>query len=380
MKVGVGHSTLDNPERASREAAENAIRSSGEPALTFLFTTDSYDQEIVFETVKGIMGNSRMVGFCGGGIITSEGVFPQAIAVATLSGTELRVMTSLQRELDKDPQGAGCRAGEEVLASGINRGAVIVLPDGFAANIAEVIRGLYDSMGPDFTYIGGGAGDNLRFFKTYQFTEMGLASNALAVSLVNGAAIGMSIGHGWKPTGNLLVVTKAKGKRVFQFDAKPAFDVYSERLGNFPRDKFAEWGMRYPLGIPDIHGNYLIRDPLFANDDKSIDLVTEIPVNAVADIMKGNIADLIETARFVAKVAAQKVAKPEFALVFDCISRYLLMGKGFNREIRAIREAIGKELPMLGVLTFGEVGSYAGVPQFHNKTVAIAVLGSEINT
>jgi hypothetical protein len=377
MKVGTAYSTLDDSRRAGRMVAEEAVKSSGEPALTLLFTTDAYDQEVVFEAVKEVVGASRMVGFCAGGIITVDGVFRQGVGVCTLSGDEFQVVTSLQTGLSADPRGAGRCAGEELLASGLEQGTVFVLPDGFAANISEVVRGLYNSMGPDFRYVGGGAGDNLKFFKTYQFTEVGPVSDALAVALLDGLTIQTGIGHGWQPAGDPLVITAARGKRVFEIDGWPAFEVYSERLGGIPVDKFAEYGMRYPLGIPDISGNYLIRDPLAVNDDRSIDFVTEVPRNAVVNIMEGDITDLIETARIVAQAAANNVAEPQFALLFDCISRYLLMGDEFERELKAIREAVGMELPILGSLTFGEVGSYTDVPLFHNKTTVIAIGGSE---
>ena len=377
MKVGIAYSTLDDSRRAGRTVAEEAVESSGEPALTLLFTTDAYDQEAVYEAVKEVIGASRMAGFCAGGLITAEGVFRQGVGVCTLSGDELRVVTSLQRGLSADPRDAGRRAGEELLASGLEGGTVFVLPDGFAANISEVVRGLYNAMGPDFKYVGGGAGDNLRFFKTYQFTEAGLTSDALAVALLDGLTVETGIGHGWQPSGDPLVVTAAKGKRVFEIDGRPAFDVYSEHLGGIPVNKFAEYGMRYPLGIPDISGKYLIRDPLAVNEDGSIDFVTEIPRTAIVNLMEGDVADLIETARSVAQVAARGVTGPQFALLFDCISRCLLMDAEFERELQAIREAVGMEVPMLGSLTFGEVGSYADVPLFHNKTTVIAVGGSE---
>ena len=376
MKVGVAHSTLEDSYRAGRKAAEQAVKSSGQPALTFLFTTDSYDQELAFEAVKGAVGNSKLVGFCAGGVITSEGAFQQAIGVGTLSGP-IRVATSLQEGLSENPRSVGRRTGEELLASGIDKGTVIILADGFASNIGQMVGALYDSMDPDFSYIGGSAGDNLRFFKTCQFTETGKKSDALAAALLNGVAIQTGIGHGWKPRAGPLVITMARGKRVFQIDGRPAFDVYSERLGGIPRDEFPQWGMRYPLGIPDIFGNYLIRDPLSANEDKSIDFITEIPANAVVNMMEGNVPDLIATAESVAKVTAEKVAEPKFALVFDCISRHLLMGKEFEKELRSIREAVGMEVPILGALTFGEVGSYNDAPLFHNKTVAIAVIGNK---
>jgi hypothetical protein len=376
MKVGIGYSTAKDSREAAVKAAEAAVASSGEPVLTFLFTTDSYDQSVVFETVKKVVGNSKMAGICGAGIITSAGVLPQAIAVGTLSGSELGVSTSLQHMIQGDHSSAGSRAGREMLSSGIGNGTVIVLPDGFASGVSEMLQSLYNEMGPDFQYIGGGAGDNLRFFKTYQLTEAGVHSNAVATVLLNGIFVETSIGHGWRPRKDILVITKAKGKKILEIDGRPAFDVYSELLGGIPLDQFSAWGMKHPLGTPDIQGNYLIRDPISVNEDKSIDLVTEIPANTVANIMEGNIDWLVSAARSVATEAAGKVVKPQFALVFDCISRYLFMGSDFGQEVNAIKEAVGREVPLLGVLTFGEIGSHADFPQFHNKTLTLGVFGT----
>ena len=374
MKVGVGYSNQADSHRAGQQAAREALKSSGRPVLTFLFTTDSYNQKKVWEAVKAVVGNSRLVGFCAGGIIVGDSVIEQGVAVLTLSGRRLRAATSLQRDLSKDPYAAGCAAGEELLKSGIRKGTVFVFPDGFGTDISEALWGLYNIMGSDFRYVGGAAGDNLRFFKTHQFTEVVLESDALAVALLDGVAIGTAIGHGWKPEGEPLVVTKASGKRVFEIDGTPAFEAYSARLGGVPEEQFEQYGMRHPLGFPDIWGNYLIRDPLTLKPDGSIEFVTEVPRDAVGYVMIGTKGDLIETAGTVAEEASRGV-KPKFALIFDCISRYLLLGEAFEEELRAIRASIGPEVPIVGVLTFGEVGAQEEVPLFHNKTVAIAVGG-----
>lgn len=373
VRAAVGYSALSEPRWAAREAAEQALKAVGRPTLTFLFTTDAYDQRSVWKAVKEVVGNSKMVGFCAGGIITGGSVLRKGVGVLVLGGKGLRVATSLQTGLSQDPFDAGRRAGRQLLASGIDKGTIFVFPDGFASDISEALRGLYSVMGAEFKYIGGGAGDNLRFFKTYQFTEAAIESDALAVALLDGVAIEAVIGHGWRPKGEPLVVNRARGRRVFEIDGRPAFEAYSERLGGISRDNFAEWGMRHPLGFPDIWGNYLIRDPLKLAPDGSIEFVTEVPRDAVGYMMDCDVAELNETARLVADKAVQGVSGPRFALIFDCISRYLLMGEDFERELRAMKESIGEGIPMLGVLTFGEVGSHGEVPFFHNKTVAVAV-------
>jgi hypothetical protein len=62
--------------------------------------------------------------------------------------------------------------------------------------------------------VGGCAGDNLRFFKTYQFTEKELRSDAIAAALIKGIRITSAFGHGWRPTGHYFVITEAKGKTL----------------------------------------------------------------------------------------------------------------------------------------------------------------------
>ncbi len=373
MKSGVGYSKLENSVQAAVEAVKKALDESGNPSLTFLFTTDAYDQKAVFESVKELVGDSKIIGFCGGGIITPEGVLRQGIGVCTLSGEELLVETSLQKDIKQNPHKTGEKAGEKLMASGIGKGTTFIFPDGFAPNISEVIQGLYNTMGHDFKYAGGGAGDNLKFFKTYQFTEKGVESGALATALIDGIEIQTSIGHGWEPKTDPMIITKSKDKKVIEINGIPAFDSYREQIGPIETEKFSEYGMKYPLGFPDISGNYLIRDPLNLNADKSIDFITEIPKNAVGNVMEGEISELIKTAKNVAEKALQNMETPHFVLLFDCISRYLLMGDEFEKEVENIKEVIGSEVPFIGALTFGEVGSYIEVPLFHNKTVVIVI-------
>jgi hypothetical protein len=344
--------------------------------LTFLFTTDNYDQNSVYKAVKDVIGDSSLVGICAGGIIHGNKLYRNGVGVLTLAGEEIRKATSFQTGLSKDPYSAGERAGEELLAGGIDNGTVFVFPDGFSSNIAEMIRGLYNKMGPGYRYVGGGAGDNLKFFKTYQFTEKGLGTDALAVALVSGIDIRAAIGHGWKPFGDPLVITSAKGKKLLEIDGIPAFDAYTERFKEITADRFPEYGMKYPLGFPDISGNYFIRDPLSLNPDRTIDYVSEVPNNAVGSIMQGQIGELIEESGKVAKQAVAGLDKPQFALVCECISRFLLMGEDFEKELQVMHEAIGEQVPLMGVLTFGEVGSFEDVPFLHNKTIVLAVGGS----
>lgn len=376
MKAGVGFSERTGAKNAVRDAFERAEAASGHPGLSFVFTTDAYEPAAVWQTLKEVAGDAPFVGFQCGGVLTGEGVLDRGIGVATISG-DLDVATALGTGLDVDPWSAGQSAGQSLVQRGPDGGLAVVLPDSFPSGIYEVTRSLYGPMGPDFRYVGGGSGDSLKFLRTCQFTDASLEQNAVAVAVVGGCEVGTAIGHGWQPHGEPLVITKAQGKRVLEIDGRPAFQVYCEHLGvEIPRESFRRYAMVNPFGFADISGNYVIRGALTVNDDDSLDLVTEVPANAVVVLMRGEAADLVETAADVAARAVAGVSSPALALVFDCISRYILMGDEFVRESRALTSGVGVDVPFLGALSFGEIGSFKDVPLFHNKTVAVAVLGT----
>lgn len=376
MKAGIAFSAHSDASRAGREAASRAVALSGPPRLAIIFTTDAYPPQTVLEAVLRETGEAKLVGFCCGGILADDAWHPQGVGICTLGG-KIRVRTTLQSGLDRDPFDTGCRAADALLTPGDAEGTLLVLPDGFEANLSELLRGLYSRFGAGFQYVGGGAGDNLKFFKTYQVTDQGCASHAVAAAVIQGLNLVTRIGHGWVPMGDPLVMTRTRGKIVYEIDGMPAFKAYQQHLGPISREEFKAHGMLHPLGFPDVFGRYTIRDPLAVNDDDSIRFVNEVPSQAVGNIMDGHINQLIETAGKTVREAVSAVPDAGFLLLFDCISRAMLMGDRFPEELRAIRKAAGPRLPILGALTFGEIGAAGDVPLLHNKTT-VAVAGGPL--
>ncbi|MFB3925040.1 MAG: FIST signal transduction protein [Syntrophales bacterium] len=375
MKAGAACSTVYNSGEAGKKAAEKAVEVSGEPVLTFLFTTEYHDHKAVLDSVKRVVGRSKIVGFCSAGIIASGKVHRQAVGVCTLSGDEIRANTTLHAGLSGNSFLAGARVADEILSGGFDSGSVFIFPDGLTANVPELLRGLYRRMGPAFKYVGCCAGDNLKYSRTYQFTEKGIEEDAVAVVVLDGIEIESALGHGCNPAGEPLIITRAKGKRVFEINGRSALDFYCEMMGSIPPGRFADYAMRYPLGFPDIAGNYLIRDPVAANPDGSIDFITEIPDKSVGSIMSQVPEDMISAAWEAADNSVRNMAHPEWMLLFDCISRYLLMGADYEKELQVINARDGREPPFLGVLTFGNIGGFTEVPQFHRQTAQIIAAG-----
>ncbi len=372
IQVGLGCSSEKDSSIAGQIAAEQAISQSDEPVITFLFCTDNYDQEKVWQAVLEKIGNSKLVGACVPGLFVSGGIVQNGVGVCTINGSSIEVVTCLAEDISHDPFKSGEQAGEKLLQSGITSGTAFVFPDGFAENNSILLRGLYNALGPDFNYFGGGTGDNLKFIKTYQFTDQGVTSNGLAIALVRGINFRIRSGHGWKPLGKPMMVTRASGKRVYEFDGYPAFEKYSQCLGGIKKEHFSYYGMKHPLGIPGPGGEFLIRDPLGVNDDNSIVFITEIPQKTSSVLMKGNLNDLLAAASLVSSEVLQDCASPDLVFICDCISRYLLMGNDFPKEIEQIKKNLKKSIPLFGILSFGEICNITGAPFFYNKTIVLA--------
>ena len=176
------------------------------------------------------------------------------------------------------------------------------------------------------------------------------------------------------------MVTAAHGCLLERLEHRPAFEIYraaaEERGEHVGAEKFASFAMTHPLGIPQANGEYLIRDPVAVEATGSLRCMANVPDGALVRVMEGTPAMLVEAAHVAAAMAREDAGAPlGGALVFDCVTRYLMLGDRLGEELAACRGALGPEVPVLGCLTFGEVGAFgARMPQFHNKTMVVLAL------
>lgn len=373
MQVGVGISSAGDPVTAGQLAAEQAVQQSGRPALSIVLNTENYNPEAVLSAVKRVTGDSRLIGACVPGIIVNLRLYESGVGVCTIGGDGIEAATHLQRDISEDSCRKGQELGEALLEKGGGApGTVLIIPDGSAASIPSLMRGLYASMGPGFTYLGGGSGNNLRLHPTCQYTDEGIGSNAVAAALIRGMRFRVSIGHGWFPLEEPMMVTKARGRVVYELDSIPAVERYCALLGKCQKDDFPLWSMKHPLGLPGAGGDFIICDPVRALEDGSILFATEIPENSIGVIMGGETANLVTAAKRVMQKAMETPIAPRLVLAFDCVSRYFLMGSEFHRELEAMAKGMEADVPVIGMLSFGEISNITGPPLFYNKTIVAA--------
>ena len=205
--------------------------------------------------------------------------------------------------------------------------------------------------------------------------------------------MGAGVRHGWMPIGSPMIVTKSKGSVVYELDNKPAIRIYEdyfgeERAKDLKTEPLARLAITYPLGIK-VSGldEYLIRDPITADENGAITCAAEIPEGSEVRLMIGSKEKAIEAAQDAArklmKDFQEKKAKPKFVLMFNCIAREKLFAQKANDEIQAVMKIIGNDVPLLGFYTYGEIAPIKGevqdtdkiVSKFYNETVVMLAIG-----
>jgi hypothetical protein len=385
-ELHVGKSSATDARVAAREAVREALEGAEAPVFALVFSTDQYDHELLATSLSAELGDVPWAGCCTAGVFAGNTLLTQGLAIGVISSSDLRVGVGIGGPVSVDGRMAGQTAVAAAIAAvgGTSAGrhrAMIVLPDALTGNAVDVVRGAAAEAGTGISWAGGGAGDNLRFVQTAQYAHgRAFHDRAIAIFIDANRPFGSGLRHGWRPYGAPTTVTKTQGARVQSLDYESAFDVYRrtvERRGDkVTLDSFAAFSMTHPLGIPQADGEHVIRDPLAVEDDGSLRFIAEVPDGSIVRVMEGDRNALIAAALAAATDARTALGgEMAGAFVFDCISRSMILEGEIKDELAALQEGLGANVPMIGCLTFGEVGgSGTGVPQFHNKTAVVLTL------
>ncbi len=308
----------------------------------------------------------------------SGGVFPKIInrreiydTGTIILGLPFELTVNNYSELDQNTD-----AIEELIESNSSNITLyqnfLIFADALCHSNEDFIHHFHEYIGSGITVIGGGTG-SLEFIpKPCIFTNKGLIHNAVQVVGIPGN-LSRSTSHGWEICDGPYLVTGAKGHRLESLDYQPAFEVYRDTIqrlsGNLiNKENFFDVAKDFPLGIVDISGNVLVRDPI-TTDTAFLECVGNVPINATINILKGDHKKLIQASNQLAN-EFKPIDNPSILLLFDCISRILYLQDEFSKELEAL-QGIHSSLPMIGGLSLGEItnSQYGSIDLLNKSTV-----------
>ena len=223
----------------------------------------------------------------------------------------------------------------------------LILTDGMSG--AE--EALMDKIGDltDVLFVGGSAGDDLKFQST-QVMAGGKAYSNAAVLLILELKRGFDIvkTQSFRSTGKTLVATRVDEplRLVAEFDHKPALEAYAQALGVPPEEAAAQF-MKHPLGLM-VDGDPFVRSPQ-RGDDRGILFYCQVKQGMDLEVLDAT--DIVAHTR--QAIEARKAAgQPISGMIdFQCILRTLqLRAENRCEQYCAIFDGI----PTAGFSTYGE--------------------------
>lgn len=241
------------------------------------------------------------------------------------------------------------------------------------------VRSLFDRIGYGHRVVGGGAGSLEAAEIPCVITPHGVLSGAgVVVGLPVPARTG--IAHGWAAIGDPLMATSSSGSVIETIDWRPAAEVYRERLAaldQIPADDtdLDTLGQRFPLIMERYGRAGLVRDVLTARPDGALVCAGDVRAHCQLALATASDDDLIRSVQDARRALdAETPFLPELRLLYDCVSRAMLLGGAIGREL-AYRSVDGEH--QVGALTIGELACAPdGSLALHNRTAVLANLGA----
>jgi len=385
MQVGLGFSSRQDYIKAAKEAANNAMASldSDKADLALVFTTKEFNHSLVLKEISAALANTSLLGLSSSDLICSQGVLSNGIIIACFSFPEEIYFntTCVEGITERNALSLGEKLGEELLygCKGNRRNLSLIFSNCRSTEGQNIFLGLQRKVGKSFPMVGASV-------ETEIYSGSAALNNAACGVLFGGKlTFGMGTKHGWKPLGKPRKVTLSSGNAVIEIDGKPAASLYKEYFDKDAagiKKDLSRISAYYPIGI-NISGQkeYLLRSLYSIEENGALVFNGDVPKGSDVRLMISSKEACLESGRQAAELARDslKGQKIKFVLIFNSSARSALLGREASKEIEAVKDACGWDIPVAGVYTCAEQAplnsaNYLGRPYFYNNSITVLTI------
>ncbi len=405
VAFAVAWSTDADPAAAAKTATEQALQALGCPAKGLVFyeyfpktikDEQGDDKEVPdVEKEKAVLPAIRVaaaavpirvgaasvptIGCRARSLVNGGTMLTDTVAVLAIGGEALSCK-AVKAKLDVDRKAVGTSIGEQ-LEDVAELKLVFALSEmnlSFdtteGVSVEDFIRGVVDAAGKDVTLFGGNCMPN-----DYETDKGGI--QYLDGEVLSGSVVALGIGgpiavhanhtNEFSPSEQTFEVTKAEDKWIYEFDGKPASEVYRTIRGMPPDEEFTEdW--QHPIGVVVTEDKVYLRMVLEEDAEKKARrFVAAVPVGTQVKILAGG-ADpqaILNAAKEGITESLEKAgeSKPLLALLSNCCARGMRLREFRQAEeceidlaILPVMDEKGTRFPIFGFYAWGELGPIAG--------------------
>ena len=259
----------------------------------------------------------------------------------------------------------------------------ICLVDGLATCISSWVDGVFEVLGSNVQFLGGGAGSLSFEQRPCLFCNEGVFKDVALMGCLD-RVCHLGVGHGWQTLYAGLQVTKVVKNIIYEIDNQNAFNVYQRLLaphfqGEINADNFFGVAQAFPFGIHRLNDEKIVRDPIAITSEGGLVCVGELSEGDFVDLLTAQPKQLINAAATTAALACDNQASTtQHPILFDCISRALYLQAQFSEELLAIKGELNTADPLVGALVLGEIANSGnGYLEFYNKTTVVACFNDQ---
>jgi hypothetical protein len=355
MKIVSAYSTNEMISEAIAELKEKL--DFADMKMVMYFASSTYNPALLSKAMKNTFPGATVFGCSTAGEISTgkmlkNSIVAMAFGAEAVSDVAIGVMTGIRdgSVAQKVPEvftSFEHHYGSEMRSLDFSKYVGLILVDGLSVAEERIMDRIGDLT--DVLFVGGSAGDDLKFACTYVYAN-GEAYTDAAVLVLLKPAVGFDIvkTQSFRATGKRLVATEVdEAKReVISFNNRPAATVYAEAVGTTVDDA-PNYFMKHPLGL-------LAGDEIYVRSPQQI---KDGGIVFYCNIMEGMELALLSSTDMVADTRNALKAKngKEGAIAgivnFHCILRTLELEKD------NLTDEYGKifsEVPTVGFSTYGE--------------------------
>ncbi len=350
MPITTGHSTRPLPE-AVRDLQVQC--GDCQPRLVIFFASTQYDPQALSKGMQSAFPEACIAGCSTAGEIISGQMMNEAVVAMFLPAEVVDDVSTVVVEnlRSQASEHTACRQFEQhfgsLLSLDLTRHVGLVLVDGLSGAEERLMEQIGDCS--DILFVGGAAGDDLKFERTYVCSGSKAYTDAavlLLLRLKNGFDILKT--QSFILAGRRLTATKVDEgeRRVLEFDHKPAVNAYAEAI-DVPPPEISNHFMQQPLGLM-VNGEPFVRSPQRVDGD-SIIFYCRIREGMQLELLQGT--DIVADTR--AAIAARRSGLGHISglINFHCILRTQDLRKQKRCEEYG---AIFAGMPAIGFSTYGE--------------------------
>jgi len=387
FNIVVGHSEDPDSLTAVKEVLEQCASDLADivPKAGILFAAIDFHHALILQEIDSVFPGIDLIGCTTDGEMSSVLGFQQdSLTLILISSDTVEINIGVGYGVRENAIAAAQQAVRQATEKSSTAAKLCIpLPasytaDGSTTSGESILKGLKLALGLDVPLVGGTAGDQYRFTKTYQFFRTEVLTDSLPILIFSGDIL-FSYGTacGWQPIGLKSIVTKAHETVLYEIDGKPAIEFYQHYLGKHPPT------IEHPLAVYEGDSErYYMRVPHTCDlEIGSISFLGDIPEQAMVrftDISRNEVVAASETSL---KTALKNYpgSEPKAAFIFSCCCRRWVLGTRTKEEYQLVRNALSTEVPICGFYTYGEFAPLEphGSTYYHQETFVTLLLGTK---